>query len=120
MIKRFMIMLLLAAASSYTLTSCTTPAGRGAAAGAVGGAVVGGPVGAAVGAAGGAIVGAAVGETEVERYGPAPVKGYPVARSTGTPGMVASPYSGRVYDVRGVPRGGLVLDRDANKLFRAP
>ena len=115
-----MTVLLLVSATSYTFTSCTTPAGRGAAAGAVGGAVVAGPVGAAVGAAGGAIVGAAVGETEVARYGPAPAKGYPVARSSGTPGMVRSPYTDRLYDVRGVPRGGLVLDRDVNKLFRAP
>ena len=115
-----MRVLLLVGAASYTFTACTTPAGRGAAAGAVGGAVVGGPVGAAVGAAGGAIVGAAVGEAEVTRYGPAPARGYPVARPTGTPGMVYSPYTDRIYDVRGVPRGGLVLDRDANKLFRAP
>ena len=106
--------------ASYTLTSCGTSTGRGAAAGAVGGAVVAGPVGAAVGAAGGAIVGAAVGESDVERYGPAPATGYPVARPTDRPGFVYSPYTNRVYDVRGVPRRGLVLDTDVNKVFRRP
>ncbi len=104
---------------SYTFTSCSTLAGRGATAGAVGGAVVAGPVGAAVGAAGGALVGAAVGEAEVARYGAAPAAGYPVASSAGKPGMVYSPYTGRLYDVRNVPSRGLVLDTDVNKLFVA-
>ena len=118
--KIFLATLAGACTAAVFLTSCGTPAGRGAAAGAVGGAVVAGPVGAAVGAAGGALVGAAVSDTEVRRYGPAPATGYPIGRPTDTPGMVRSPYTDRLYDVRGVPRGALVLDQDTNKLFRRP
>lgn len=88
--------------------------------GAATGAVVGGPVGAAVGAGAGAIIGAAVGQSEVRTYGPAPRGGFPTARPTDQPGMVMSPYTNRMYDVRAVPRGGLVRDVDANKLFRVP
>lgn len=101
-------------------SSCSTPAGSGAATGAVAGAVVGGPVGAAAGAAGGAIIGAAVGTAEARNYGPMPKGGYPNALPSPNPGMVESPYSHRMYDVRGVPHGGLVRDVDANKLFRVP
>ncbi len=102
------------------LVGCRTPAGKGAAAGAATGAVVGGPVGAAAGAAGGSIIGAVVGEAEATNYGPVPKAGYPVATSAGQPGMVRSPYTGRLYDVRSVPHGALVRDVDANKLFRRP
>jgi hypothetical protein len=98
------------------LVGCRTPAGTGAAAGAATGAVVGGPVG----AAGGAIIGAVVGEAEATNYGPVPKAGYPVATPAGQPGMVRSPYTGRLYDVRAVPHGALVRDVDANKLFRRP
>jgi hypothetical protein len=45
---------------------------------------------------------------------------YPIATPTGQPGMVRSPYTGRLYDVRAVPHGALVHDVDANKLFRRP
>ena len=102
------------------LTSCNTPTGQGAAAGAVGGAVVGGPVGAAVGAAGGAVVGSLVEENQVHLYAPAPKAGYPLAKWTGTPGFYRSPYTQRVYDLRGIRHGGLVRDTDTNKLFRKP
>ena len=102
------------------LMGCGTPAGKGAAAGAATGAVVGEPVGAAVGAAGGAIIGAAIGESEATNYGPVPKAGYPVATPAGQPGMVRSPYTGRLYDVRAVPHGGLVRDVDVNKVFRRP
>jgi len=102
------------------LVGCGTPAGKGAAAGAATGAVVGGPVGAAAGAAGGAIIGGAVGEAEATNYGPLPKAGYPVATPTGQSGMVRSPYTGRLYDVRAVPHGALVHDVDAKKLFRRP
>jgi len=102
------------------LLGCRTPAGKGAAAGAATGAVVGGPVGAAAGAAGGAIIGAVVGEAEATNYGPAPKAGYPVATPAGQPGMVRSPYTRRLYDVRAVPHGALVRDVDAKKLFRRP
>ena len=111
---------LLILASSYALTSCGSSAGRGAAAGAVGGAVVGGPVGAAVGAVGGAIIGGAVGEKDAARYGSVPDGGYPLGRTSETPGFVYSPYTDRLYDVREAPKGSLILDRDANKLFRRP
>ena len=109
-----------AAAVVALLASCSTSAGTGAAAGAATGAVVGGPVGAAAGAGVGAIIGAAVGEAEAKRYGPAPRGGYPMATPTDQPGMVMSPYTQRLYDVRAVPHGGLVRDVDANKLFRVP
>ena len=102
------------------LVSCHSPAGGGAATGAAAGAVVGGPVGAAAGAAGGAIIGAGVGVAEASKYGPEPQGGYPVAKTAGQPGMVQSPYTGRLYDVRAVPHGALVRDIDANKLFRRP
>ncbi|MEY2491055.1 MAG: hypothetical protein QOH24_6 [Verrucomicrobiota bacterium] len=102
------------------LVSCHTSAGTGAATGAAAGAVVGGPIGAAAGAAGGAIIGAAVGSSEAQRYGAEPRGGYPVATLAGQPGMVHSPYTGRLYDVHAVPHGALVRDVDANKLFRRP
>ena len=102
------------------LTSCQTAAGTGAVTGAATGAVVGGPIGAAVGAATGAIVGAAVGETEVRTYGPAPRRGWPIATPAGRPGFYNSPYTGKLYDLRGVPPGGLVRDQDTGKLFRKP
>ena len=120
MSMRFLLVLLASAAALSVLISCGTSAGRGAAAGAVGGAVVGGPVGAAIGAVGGAIVGGAVGEKDAARYGAPPERGYPMARPSDTPGMVYSPYTDRLYDVRKVPSGSLGLDRDANKLFRRP
>ena len=47
-------------------------------------------------------------------------RGYPIATPTGQLGMVRSPYTGRLYDVRAVPHGALVHDLDANKLFRRP
>ena len=117
---KLLAVLLMILASSYALTSCGSSAGRGAAAGAVGGAVVGGPVGAAVGAVGGAIIGGAVGEKDAARYGTVPEGGYPVGRLSKTPGFVYSPYTDQLYDVREAPKGSLILDRDANKLFRRP
>ena len=120
MSKRFLLVLLFCAAALSALISCGTSAGRGAAAGAVGGAVVGGPVGAAIGAVGGAIVGGAVGERDAARYGAPPDQGYPMARLADRPGFVYSPYTDQLYDVRKVPSGSLVLDRQANKLFRRP
>lgn len=106
--------------SAAMLSSCNTPTGTGAAAGAATGAVVGGPVGAAVGAATGAIVGTAVGASEVRTYGPAPAKGWPLAAPAGQPGFYRSPYTGKLYDLRGVPHGGLVRDQDTGRLFKKP
>jgi hypothetical protein len=51
---------------------------------------------------------------------PPPPGGYPYATSTGTPGIYRSPYTGRAYDLRGVPPGGLTRDADTGQLFRRP
>lgn len=111
------------------LSSCDTPTGQGAAAGAGAGAIIGGlasggprgaAIGAAAGAATGALIGHAIQEDRAERYGPAPEGGYPLGRPTGRPGFYQSPYTGRVYDLRDVPPGGLTRDVDNGRLFRRP
>ena len=112
------------------LTSCDTPTGQGAAAGAGAGAIIGNiagrggarstVIGAAIGAATGALIGHAIQEDRAEKYGPAPAGGYPIARPSGRYGFYYSPYTGRVYDLRGVPRGGLTRDVDEGRLFRRP
>ena len=111
------------------LNSCDTPTGQGAAAGAGAGAIIGGlagggprsaAIGAAIGAASGALIGHAIQEDRAREYGPPPPGGYPFARPTGRPGMFHSPYTGRVYDLRGVPPGGLTRDVDTGQLFRRP
>jgi hypothetical protein len=111
------------------LTSCDTPVGQGAGVGAATGAIIGGAatghvrgaaIGAAAGAAAGALIGAAVEEDQAARYGPPPPAGFPFARWAGTPGLYYSPYTGRVYDLRGVPPGGLTRDIDTGRLFRKP
>ena len=95
-----------------TLTSCDTPVGQGAAWGAATGAIIGGAatghvraasIGAAAGAAAGALTGVIVQENQAARYGPPPPGGFPYARWAGTPGFYYSPYTGRVYNLRGVP-----------------
>jgi predicted small secreted protein len=117
------------AISCFILSSCETPTGQGAGIGAATGAIIGGvatgnvrgaAIGAAAGAAAGALVGRAVQEDQAARYGPPPPGGYPFARWAGTPGFYHSPYTGRVYDLRGVPRGGLTRDIDTGRLFRRP
>ena len=117
------------ALSSLILNSCDTPVGQGAGVGAATGAIIGGAatghvrgaaIGAAAGAAAGALIGAAVQEDQVARYGPPPPGGFPIARWAGTPGFYYSPYTGRVYDLRGVPPGGLTRDVDTGRLFRKP
>jgi hypothetical protein len=111
------------------LTSCDTPVGQGAAWGAATGAIIGGAatghvraasIGAAAGAAAGALTGAIIQENQAARYGPPPAGGFPYARWAGTPGFYYSPYTGRVYDLRGVPPGGLTRDVDTGRLFRKP
>src|SRR5438105_4266603 len=111
------------------LTSCDTPTGQGAAAGAGAGAIIGGlagrgprsaAVGAAIGAATGALIGHAIQEDRAREYGPPPPGGYPFARPSERPGMFFSPYTGRSYDLRGVPPGGLTRDVDTGQLFRRP
>ena len=115
--------------SCCVLTSCDTPVGQGAAWGAATGAIIGGAatgnvraasIGAAAGAAAGALTGKIVQENQAAGYGPPPPGGYPYARWAGRPGFFYSPYTGRVYDLRGVPPGGLTRDVDTGRLFRKP
>jgi hypothetical protein len=115
--------------ATFGLDSCDTPTGQGAAAGAGAGALIGGLagggprsalVGAAIGAASGALIGHAIQEDRAREYGPPPPGGYPFATRAGGPGMFHSPYTGRVYDLRGVPPGGLTRDVDTGQLFRRP
>lgn len=117
------------AMSSFTLSSCETPVGQGAGVGAATGAIIGGAatghvrgaaIGAAAGAAAGALMGAAIEEDQAAGYGPPPPGGFPFARWAGTPGFYYSPYTGRVYNLRGVPPGGLTRDVDTGRLFRKP
>src|SRR5262249_27211138 len=116
-------------ATACVLDSCDTPTGQGAAAGAGAGAIIGGiagggPRSAALGAAMGAQCGELGGhgfqENRVSQYGPPPAGGYPYAQPANGPGMYRSPYTNRVYDLRGVPHGGLTRDVDTGQLFRRP
>lgn len=115
--------------SSVLLSSCDTPVGQGAAWGAATGAIIGGAatghvraasIGAAAGAAAGALTGAIIQENQAAYYGPPPPGGFPYARWAGTPGLYYSPYTGRVYNLRGIPPGGLTRDVDTGRLFRKP
>ena len=115
--------------SSLLLNSCDTPVGQGAAWGAATGAIIGAAatgnvraasIGAAAGAAAGALTGKIIQENQAAQYGPPPPEGYPYARWAGTPAFYYSPYTGRVYDLRGVPPGGLTRDVDTGRLFRRP
>jgi hypothetical protein len=117
------------ALSALLLGSCDTPTGQGAAAGAGAGAIIGGlagrgprsaALGAAIGAATGALIGHAIQEDRAERYGPPPPNGFPFARPANRPGFFVSPYTGRLYDLRGVPPGELTRDADTGQLFRRP
>jgi outer membrane protein with glycine zipper len=115
--------------SSLLLSSCDTPVGQGAGWGAATGAIIGAAatgnvraasIGAAAGAAAGALTGKIIQENQAAYYGPPPPGGYPYARWAGTPGFFYSPYTGRVYNLRGVPPGGLTRDADTGQLFRKP
>jgi hypothetical protein len=115
--------------TAMTLTSCDTATGQGAGWGAATGAVLGAAAtgrwegaatGAAIGAGTGALIGAAVDEAHANRYGPVPRGGYPYGRRMGN-GFYQSPYPpNQVYDLRGVPHGGLVDDRAGGGYFRKP
>lgn len=127
--KNFLSIISCIALSSFVLSSCDTPVGQGAAWGAATGAIIGGAatgnvraasIGAAAGAAAGALTGKIIQENQAAQYGPPPPGGFPVARWAGTPGFYYSPYTGRVYDLRGVPPGGLTRDVDTGRLFRRP
>jgi predicted small secreted protein len=124
----FPIIVSIVALSSLVLSSCDTPVGQGAGAGAAAGAIIGGAatghvrgaaIGAAAGAAAGALIGAAVEEDQAARYHPPP-GGFPFAQFSGRPGLYYSPYTDRLYDLRGVPRGGLTRDVDTGEVFRKP
>jgi hypothetical protein len=117
------------AVGSLFLSSCDTPVGQGAAWGAATGAIIGGAatgnvraasIGAAAGAAAGALTGKIVQENQIAQYGSPPPGGYPMARWAGPPAFFYSPYTGRVYDLRGVPSGGLTRDVNTGRLFRRP
>lgn len=129
MSKRFFTMVCGVALATFALDSCDTPTGQGAAAGAGAGALIGGlagggprsaAIGAAIGAASGALIGHAIQEDRARQYGPPPAGGYPYGRYAGRPGMYYSPYTGKVYDLRDVPPGGLTRDVDTGRLFRRP
>jgi predicted small secreted protein len=116
--------------SSFALTSCDTATGQGAGWGAATGAVLGAAatgnvrgaaVGALIGANTGAIIGASIDEDQALRYGPRPRGGFPFGRRTDTPGFYQSPYPPyQIYNLRGVPHGGLVDDRVGGGYFRKP
>lgn len=127
--KKFLMSVCGVVLATFGLDSCDTPTGQGAAAGAGAGAIIGGLasggprgalIGAAAGAATGALIGHAIQEDRAREYGPPPPGGYPFAKRAGGPGMYRSPYTGRVYDLRGVPPGGLTRDVDTGQLFRRP
>ena len=127
--KKFFTVTCALALTAFLLESCDTPTGQGAAAGAGAGALIGGlagggprsaAIGAAIGAASGALIGHAIQEDRARQYGPPPEGGYPYAKPARGPGMYHSPYTGRVYDLRGVPHGGLTRDVDNGRLFRRP
>ena len=131
--KKYLLPAMAAAAvGSLGVSGCGTypgyATGTGAAIGAASGALIGagahGGHGAAIGAGAGLLAGALVGaaiDAENARNYHAPPGGYPVARPTGSPGYVYSPYGDHnVIDVRGVPSGGLVRDPSTNGVFRNP
>ncbi len=127
--EKIFAVIFVGALCSVVLNSCETPVGQGAGWGAATGAIIGGAatgnvrgaaIGAAAGAAAGTLVGVAIQEDQAARYGPPPPGGFPYARWAGTPGFYYSPYTGRVYDLRGVPAGGLTRDVDTGRLFRKP
>jgi Glycine zipper len=127
--KRYLGIVSGAALLALTLNSCDQPTGAGAGYGAAAGAIIGAAatgrargaaIGAAAGAATGALIGHAIQEDRADRYGPPPRGGFPYGRYAGQPGFYYSPYTGRMYDLRGVPHGGLTRDIDNGQLFRRP
>jgi hypothetical protein len=115
---------------AMAFTSCETATGTGALWGATTGAVLGAAasgdargaaLGAVIGANTGALIGASIDEAEAVRYGPRPRGGFPFARPTERPGFYVSHYPPhQVYNLRHVPRGGLVDDNAGGGYFRKP
>jgi predicted small secreted protein len=128
--KKTLLIVAVLALASFVFTSCDTATGQGAGWGAATGAVVGAAItgnvrgavaGAVVGANTGALIGSSIDEAEAVRYGPRPRGGFPFARRTDTPGFYQSPYPPhQIYNLRGVPHGGLVEDRVGGGYFRKP
>jgi len=130
--KNILPILAIALFIAVAFSSCETAAGTGALWGAGAGAALGGltshhhsgesaVIGALIGANTGAIIGASIDEANAVRYGPAPRGGYPFARPTERPGFYVSPYPPHhVYNLRRVPPGGLVEDREGGGYFRKP
>src|SRR5438045_4947591 len=128
--RKIFTIILLTVLSSFVLSSCETPVGQGAGIGAAAGAIIGGAatghvrgaaIGAAAGAATGALIGRSIQEDQARAYGPPPPGGYPVARWSGTPGLVVSPYPPhRLVDVRGIPPGAMVRDPSTGGIFIRP
>ena len=119
------------ALGAMALNSCETATGTGALVGAGTGALIAGGghhghhsrgdrvAGAAIGAGVGALIGAAIDANNATAYGERRSE-YPYGRRVGR-GLVESPYPPhQVYDLRGVPRGGLVDDRVGRGYFRKP
>jgi hypothetical protein len=134
--------------ASFVFTACETP-GESALAGAATGAAIGGLlhgrgdqalVGAAIGAGSGYLIGKAVQHERRRAYEDGYYEGrdyddrddryyhdrdyrdrYPVARLTGHPGFVNSPYYpyNRI-DVRGIPHGAQVEDPSTHRIFINP
>jgi hypothetical protein len=118
------------ALSALSFSSCETPTGQGAGWGAATGAVLGAAAtgnvhgaatGALIGATTGAIIGASIEEDQALRYGARPRGGFPFGRRIETPGFYQSPYPPyQIYNLRGIPHGGLVEDRVGGGYFRKP
>lgn len=118
------------ALSALALSSCDTPTGQGAGFGAATGAIIGGAatgnlrgaaIGAGIGAGTGALIGASIEADQNGYYEGHEVGYYPYGRSTGTRGLLRSPYPPHsIVDVRGVPRGALVRDPSSGRIFRRP
>jgi predicted small secreted protein len=116
--------------TAFAFSSCDTATGQGAGWGATAGAVLGAAatgdvrgaaVGALIGANTGALIGASIDEEEAVRYGPRPRGGFPYGRRTETAGFYQSPYPPhQIYNLRGIPRGGLVEDSVGGGYFRKP
>lgn len=131
---------MVASGSVLAMASCTnvgpgqmTGTGLGAAGGAAAGAVIGNNVGgvsSTEGAIAGALLGGVAGNVvgrqqdeidQLKRQQAYQSGGYPVARMTEDRGFVVSPYPPyNVIDVRGMPRGSVVLDPSTEKRFIVP
>jgi hypothetical protein len=69
----------------------------------------------------GTIVATVITKEEAEKKYPAPKAGYPAGDAnynfSHKPGFLQSPYTRRIFDCSGLPRGSYILDTYANKVF---